>query len=743
MKILNNIFYIGAALALLTACNSDDDFMPAYTVGEAVNAITLHAGIYEGSNGVVTRGVDENHASDVTYGGGHVPFSSTTTQLRLRIDGKWVGKADNYVLPHGKVVSETASQITTASVGESISVGTETTATHNKIVFASTEQLYWDDYGTADPNNKGDVTKGRDIGLTIYGVAIDGQATAPVVNNWSALEWNLSNDQSETGVWGKEDLLISNNISETGDGTYKFDNYIYDLTNTPKMSSNLLEFTHAMSKITVNLIAGDGFPSTGVGATAKRFVSEPEAVLTSNLYGTTSKTEWTYTKGSVNVITGAVSSPDVLTPITMKTTSTASTEFTVVKEALVVPGSTFADAVSSVYPQVLSILADGNRYYVSSEKMRQAISSAQLAGKHGTDFVTESGKNYIFKVTINKTGIDVTATIKDWVNITADPETPIINFSDCYGQTGDGFNKGFTFYRSPNSEYSFISGLTEGNRATVNYADSKYSMTPQLYWPDHSTHYYFRGVWPCVNTPDGPAETRVKADGIVVANGSYTPNKYPSDLMIGMPRKDDGTPDEHCKSSHNVDGICATDATDGVSHDKEGLIHLNFQYAMSQVIVKLETTTGDDKVTIDSNTKVDILNIFNSGDIKLSDGSSVFDDKTPETHTMTNDNNIANPESNNYANYRSTIIPQNLTNTTGDLKFRITVQEGTSKDVYETPLGIKKIEVSENGGSKQLIDEWKPGKVYIYTLTLKKTEINVTATIKDWIPVEARDEVWF
>ena len=74
--------------------------------------------------------------------------------------------------------------------------------------------------------------------------------------NWEALSWTLPTDQRPTGYQpADKDLLISNNVrAETDDGTYKF-----DLRNNGK----LLEFKHAMSKITVNLKAGAGFTGSG------------------------------------------------------------------------------------------------------------------------------------------------------------------------------------------------------------------------------------------------------------------------------------------------------------------------------------------------------------------------------------------------------------------------------------------------------------------------------------------------
>ncbi|MDY2605740.1 MAG: fimbrillin family protein, partial [Alloprevotella sp.] len=189
-----------------------------------------------------------------------------------------------------------------------------------------------------------------------------------------------------------------------------------------------------------------------------------------------------------------------------------------------------------------------------------------------------------------------------------------------------------------------------------------------------------------------------------------------------------------------VEGICATDAPDGSTHDADGKIHLNFQYAMSQVIVQLKTNadvSSTNRVTFDEHTKVEILNGYTAGALRLGDGSSDFTGKTPATYPM------SKPAADDYTNYLDAIVPQALTNTTGDLAFRITVSEdgGATSDAYETVLGIKDIPVTI-GGVQQKINAWEPGKKYIYTLTITKTGVTVAATIADWDTVTADTPIW-
>lgn len=723
----------GAALALLTACNGK---LPVTPAGEASGAIVLKAGISEGQSGVQTKALDAGHAGTAS-GGAHKAFSENT-KLTLRVDGTWLGKADGR-LPHGSVASTKVTQTTTATIGAE----TASDSKHNNVNFEPSEKLFWDDYGSAAPANmsteKGGTvsngTDGRGKGLDIFAVAVNGVTTAPSVSSWTALPWSvgevIDGAINQKSGWSTKDLLTSNNVRAGGDGAYKFDDYLHDLSSSPKQSSNLLVFTHAMTKVTVNLTARDGFEEN-------KFVEEPKVTLLS----------FNYT-GTVNVDTKASTpTPDTKTNISahlakVKATSAISewsdapatwaTSHQTQFDAIVFPGNRFLNDTD-----ILRIEADGNIYYVNATQIN-VVNTEQ-------DNTFEQAKNYIFNITINKTDIDVEATIKDWVAVEATNETPVINVTDAYGHEGTGFNRSFDFYRSTAVTGSYLTGITEGNHTVVDYVaaagepvvPAHYSLETPMYWPNHSTHYFFRGIWPLVNSQDsgsqqlGPTTAQVKANSVEVANVAYRQGYYPSDLMIGAPRKNDGTYDETCKQgahekSSGANGICAT----------EGKIRMNFEYAMSQVIVNLTTSEGNDKVIFDQYTTVEILGGYVNGEIKLSDESSDFTDKTVADYTM-NRANLAV-----HTSYHDAIIPQSLVDGGGNatLKFRITVKSEDTYDKYETVLGIKDIQVTENAVKKS-ITAWERSKKYTYTLRITKTGIKVEATVKDWIEVDGGDDIW-
>ncbi len=716
--------YIIGLLSLLTAACSDD-IQPTYTVGAEHNAITLRAAIGSGEDEVASRAPDPSHEN-------HVVFNSGL--LHLRVDGVWKGHEPEDV--HKK---------TFGTVGYADEGGI--LQPHNPLTLSPS--IFWDDFGTADPANMTPVVgNGRDKGLRIFGVTVDGYAdhsqSPPVFNilpngedanqgnnlmsfsYWTIIPWTLPLNQE--GGTTNFDLLTSNNIQEGKDGTLKFDEWKANAANT----SDLLVFTHAMSKVSVKLTADEGFEGYDYETndnTSAKFHDPPKVTLLNYYY-----------KGNVNV-EAKVSTPITSNQgdiITHPYIGGVGTHHFAHSYALVFPGNSFADDVN-----VVRIDADGNIYYITAEKMNAAMKLAQ-----GGSTTYLQGKHYIFNVTVKKTGVDVTATIKDWEKVEAADETPIINFSECYGHTGNALTTPFSLYRSTSIDGTYT-GPSDQAVVTYDNGTSKYTMSPQLYWPDHQTHYFFRGIWPKVGSEDGPAAAKITGgNSIEVENADYDKSKYPSDLMIGRPRvAAGGAPDETCKNpAHQREdgtypaGICATDSKDGSS----GLIRMNFQYAMSQVIVKLTTSDGQaNELTINKHTKVEIVGGYSEGKIHLGTGASDFTGKTVTPYPMTNDNGIDNPvEGNDYANYRNTIIPQALTNASGDLKFRITISaNGSATDAYETVLGIKEIKVTEGGVLKN-ITAWEPGKRYIYNLHITKTGISVTATVTDWKTVDASEDIW-
>lgn len=561
----------------------------------------------------------------------------------------------------------------------------------NEVNFELGNLRYWDD------------VHARSSRLSVWALAVPNKQSTSLwssTSGWSTSasasatikDWMITTTQTATSI-ESEDLCFSNNKADySPSGSDERMKFNVNASGNAFDQGKLI-FYHALTKITINLVEGAGFNNS---STEDFNIDNGVTLNGFNLSGT------------FNVAQGEFSSQTGPTATTMACGEKTATGYTL--EALVMPGrdlsTTLADAVT------FSI--DKNKYTVSNETLLKALREKTDNGI-GSEWTTmEAGKNYVFTFTIKMTDIKVTATVAEWDEVKAAMHEPKINVNKVYGTEGTA-DVNFTLYRSTTK----ASGYDANTHADVTYAGGAYTMSPQLYWPNHETHYFFRGIYPTVGTTNGAPEAKVSGSAITVANAAYSQGTYPSDLMLGYPRNADGSADEACKVHSGTQGICAT----------EGNIRMNFQYVMSQVEVILTTTTGDDKVVLDENTTIQILNGYKSGSITLENGTATYTESDKGTYTFAGGT---------YTDRLDAIIPQSLT----DLKFKITVKDSDGKyDSYEAT--IADIEVTPEGGTKGKISKWEPGKKYIYSLKITKTGIKITATLKDWETVSSdENHIW-
>ena len=680
---------LAAATLLLAACSDTPD--ARYSVGREDNEVRISAGIASSPRGIESRAALA----------GHYAFTEGTC-INLHVEGYWAGKTPEKI--------EKTAIFRAASDADADNI--------NAISYLSGEQIYWDDFGTADPGN----TANRSKGLGVLAVAIDRVTTGTTIADIADEAW-LSSDAATDLPWSvatngtnsfKNDILVANNLYDASLTTLQ-KRYTFDEQKAATPGESRLDFKHVLSKITFVLTAGSGFP---IILGNPGFISDPKVVLTRNKTGE-KKTEWCYTSGTINIKTAtATANPDSLKVVKLDDIDRSGAKFT--HEAIIYPGSQFGGDNDVV----AQINADGNIYYVTAKQIRDAIDAD---ASHVGTYNTLPGYNYIFQVTVNKTDIKVTATISDWKTVTAAEETPKIVVSADVGKQDDKTKTldKFRFYRNEDgasktgkyialadAENPQASDIADGSTIWNFYNVDGSTPTP-LYWPNHTTHYFFRGVYPFNTTVTdvGGTSTYIQAE-----NGAFGKSTY-YNLMIGAPEIASGTkcdnPD-HTPVDMSTEGICA----------RTGKINLNFRYMMAQVEVKLTTTTGDDKVILDGNTTVELVNTIKSRRIYLGTRSIGYESLPRETYPMTQTADVKV--------FHDAIVPQSLPD---EVQLKITVKVGTESDVYYAV--VNKIKV---GGRN--ITNWEAGKHYVYTLNIKKTGISVTATITDWTTAEGSDDIW-
>lgn len=655
---------------------------------------------------------------------------SPDTKFKLRVQGTWTGKNPS------EIIKETTA---TAGAEQSFTAGKENPLTFEPV-------LYWDDYGTGDPAN---AATGRTTGLDILAVAVDKATTEMEISEteWKGTKsWALQTDGKDVLT---KDILVANNLSDGKEpGRLTFAN-----RKLPEKSR--LIFQHLMSKITFNLKPADGFMQTG-GTYA--FTTSPTVTLNRNRYkdGTPpTGGEYAFADGTISIRKAEATHSGNKQTITAGdvTKKVESGHEVNTQVALVYPGTCLGESDNDV---VARIDADKNYYYVTAKEIRAAI---DRVADHARDYNTKAGYNYIINVTVKKTGVNVTATVTNWVTVEAQETSPVIALTAGAGDTGEtgdltAITDGFDFFRSTEklTGYSDEASLQVGDyykplrkvkwgtgttspRACV-FWDNTGATERLLYWPDHDTHYHFRGVYPATTTDAAstdapqvkafPTAEGATAQGIAVKNGAFDQKKFPSNLMIGMPEITAGTlcgSGEHTQEDMSEKGICA----------RSGKINLNFRYMMSQVEIELahslaEGAEGD--VTLNEHTTVEIVGGYTDGYIRLGDRKAVGQTKGSYT------TKVVSGEENKLKRH-DIVLPQELEG----MKFKITVNnEGGTKDYYYAT--IKDIPVRVGGGASQSITKWESGKHYKYTLKLKKTAMEITATLTDWITVNADEDIW-
>ena len=708
--------YMGIASLLALMSCSDGNDIHTYTVGAEDNAIALSIGVDNSPltptpNLAKTRAAEDDNYIALAQG----------TKMRLRVEGKW---NDSELIKFTDCSAD-------AATGNN---------TYNTISSYS-PMLYWDDFGTADPSN----IDGKNNGLAIYGVAVNGKTdNAPDVNystgestpdQWgdhssgdsNLLPWSTEDNSNSTVL--ERDLIVSNNLSKTtaddpGNLTFEEHKAINkNLENKDEKQSRLI-FKHVLSKFTFNLKAADGFENY-------KFKSNPTVTLTRKKVSEMTEADdgaYCLVEGNINIKKGEAKANESNKKVIKAKYISVQTDngFQVVSEAAIVyPGTEIPCSENDIIAQ---INADGNIYYITSEAIRTAIGE--------TDFKAKAGYNYVFNITVKKTKINVTASVEPWNEVEAEYE-PKINVT---GNIGDGNTSAsslndFSLYLKDDDDKgqyglsgseTFIKANSEIT-AGSNENNPTYTFSPEVYWPDHQTHYHFRAVYPKTkSTSDGSDPEVVTKSGtqaIKVNNCKYEESKYPCNLLIGAPEITESTMcgnKDHIYPTTEVDmsehGICA----------REGSINLNFRYMMSQVVVNLSTSAdgASNKVNIGANTIVEIENANTEGWIGLHNRNVVKYGDNTSTYKMNNDGDKSRHDA---------IIPQNIEK----LVFKISVSNDNNvTDIYRANIKDIPVYVTDQSGKKtgdaNTITSWDAGKKYIYNLKVTKTKVSITATITDW-----------
>lgn len=737
---MKKYFIIGAAAALLTTSCSTDVVDNTEVDNTGKEKILLSAG--DDQSALISR----------------AGFTQQT-----RIVARIVSES------RGGEAAECVKTVLTASAAE---MGKE----FSNVSYASdTYVRYWDDahgrnsklsvYAVAVPD-KDSYTKESVTKYYIEESKLSGDGTWSSSNtDANSIKWTVSGTQT-TEKLDNEDLAYSNNIQAGNVGgnsvyTWDYTNKKYpengatnaikhtinttidgrlyftqssnenDLASAPTegvaghFDKGQMEFKHALSRIQVNLIKGDGYSSATFDVTGMQVLGQS---LT----------------GDFDIKTAAWSNKGTATAIDMAKWTTAASRTdgktnAATYEAQMLPGYTFTE---NDIANTLQLTVDGNTYYITNGMLYTAL------GANGK--TTEMGKRYIFDITVGKNKIqNITATIVPWNDVTA--ENTNVNNSHAT----------FTFYGSNTSvnkcrdvklwKYEQeLTDITIGNSYTTAPAvantaytavlgfarvDDTDTYTTSEYYNDNKTAYHFRST-NAATALDAGAKT-------------FTMSTGNTDYHWGAPMKTGLTSSKLPYSL--TEGYLSSIDKGIVAASTESNINLTEVHMMSQLVIKLTSIpltgqTESAKVTL-AGAKVKLTKLSNNGTVDM--GSGLITPTTTITSYPAADAFVDINVNDGVYSCTINVIPQALVRNGGasdDDYVGITIKTTDNNEYYivkrlseiiATSVGSEITNMQEAGAGKY-ITRWYPGHKYIYTFNITKTEIkNITATIVGWNEVVA------
>lgn len=425
--------------------------------------------------------------------------------------------------------------------------------------------IYWDDFSSVDYDLRAtDVNRGIRVK---YGYCYNGgEANASEKNETAGtLTWKVLKDQSaaEGADMKKSDLLYA-----------RTEDMVKYKDATGNVGELVIHYTHAMSKITINVTAGEGF------------AAEDENFKTSVLTLKDMQTVAAVNAPDAQVTVPAVS-PAGIADIKTYTRTKENTKATY--QAIVAPTNLSAGNVLAhiqdihgnnydipVTAGILQAWSSDEHLIVSEEEIENGVAQAKSRATDipsGTGYTTKQGVHYILDVTVEKQKIKIRATITDWDAVHADGVAQISFTSD---DTEKGTiaselqAKGFDVYKS-NSNSSFPSKTT-----TLTYSGGKWNYNPVIYWAGQNDNSYFRAV-----SPSGASS---------------------SALIQG------------------TDLVWGTSGNTAIA-PRTGDVPLSFRHIMSKLCINLKTTDDASKVNLDGAT-IKITNMANEGSYNIADGTT-------------------------------------------------------------------------------------------------------------------------
>lgn len=601
-----------------------------------------------------------------------------------------------------------------------------------------TSTAYWDDF--SDPSDESTDLRTDGHGLqSYYSYCYNGGSHNSLTEASGVLTWTVETNQSTAVAVQHSDLLWSPEQATV--------TYAHNTAYTTDHGTFNIPYTHAMSEITVTVIAEDGFSGSPLTST----------VLTLNAMNTETQLDTRATTFTPPIQT----TESKLKNITM-CGATYTTGLTRNYTAIVAPGTKLKKG-----NLLLNITnADRNNYTVNitgdmvdNSHWASGHSDGQYGDQEGSDglayVITQPGKNYHLDVTIKKSAVQAHSSLANWtdVNATANgdiyfPDDVDVIIDDSYDGTEgsksptpvqvetidknqfiDGAS--FSLFRvqatddntynlgndleapkaniaRSNEDYAFesISSFTnnDGN------PDDYWTNDPELYWPNNSAKFYYRalakfngstGVVPNIVNDIEKVGTIPSDKGTSVSQGG-------NDILWGTTPKHYGyTYQKTYEKSYPI-----PPRTHGVP--------IVFEHALSKVSFTLETT-DDAAATVDlSGASFVVSGLYTSGTILIDNGE--ISNRGEVGGTTISATATVSPGISTKLISDLIVVPQPF-----DESDKVTITlPNENNAVYSIPLA----NCTVSGGNTS--SAWERGKDYSYIIHVEKEKVQLKVLVKDW-----------
>lgn len=589
----NKLFYIlGLSTAMLSSCH-DDDMADMFLNGKEKTPLPVSVSL-DTRGSVQTRAADRSFAVDdelLVYiqhmkSDGPVAADMAPALVKFKVTSGTMTEVDDH--------TQKTSNLTLLSIQKS--------GTGSDLKETGQTTLFWDDFSDSSSDETDLRTSGHGL-RPYYGYCYNGGSpvTDTFVPTTGVLQWTVATDQT-SGI-KPNDLLWSGTPLE-------YVSYSHELDANGNRAGLTIPYTHAMSKVTIVLVAGEGFAGEHLNAAT---VKLQNMYTTCKTTAPTSEISETNTEQNISMFghtdLGSIEVNGVAKP---------ARSF----EAIVVPKK----ELTKDYTIAVVEGMDGNKYNITAtESIISQFLHQNTTGYQVGDKVTfESGKNYKLTIRIDKQPQTIEAKITDWKDVEATGTGDIQFANDVVvsavtgPESADHLVGSFDLWRSKtntnHASYDEDADATGVNKATtVTYYASKWLCDPKIYWPNGNDSYYFRALAKFVQVEEQRQLTSVDGSSSI-AQGT--------DIVWG-------TTSAH--TGKEVDGTTTHSYDEGQAiNPRTGDVPMTFYHAMSKISVKLETSTGADAVDL-AGAKISIANIYDGGTIDLTDGSihdlSFKDDK--------------------------------------------------------------------------------------------------------------------